>query len=69
MSAPRPRLSVSARQLGDALVATADHVHRQHVGGNVEREKLRWLASMVAATRPEVAREIVLRWGAPGEVA
>jgi hypothetical protein len=69
VSAPRPRESVTARQLGEALVATADHVHRQHLAGNVEREKLQWLASIVAATRPEVAREIVLRWGAPEEVA
>lgn len=68
MSAPAKRLATSKR-LGEALVATADHVHRQHLGGNVEREKLQWLASIVAAASPDIAREITLRWGAPEEVA
>lgn len=68
MSAPAKRLATSKR-LGEALAATADHVHRQHLGGNVEREKLEWLASTIAAASPEIAREIILRWGAPEEVA
>jgi hypothetical protein len=68
MSSPAKRLATS-RKLGEALVATADHVHRQHLGGNVEREKLQWLASMVAAADPAVAREIILRWGASEEAS
>lgn len=68
MSGPQKRLATS-RKLGEALVHTADHVHLQHLGGNVERQKLQWLASMVAATDPDVARAIILRWGDAGEVA
>jgi hypothetical protein len=68
MTAPAKRLATS-RTLGEALVATTDHVHRQHLGGNVEREKLQWLASIIAAADPDIAREIVLRWGAAEEAS
>jgi hypothetical protein len=61
--------SAGSRRLGDALVATADHVHRLHIGGNVEREKLQWLASIVAASGPDIAREIILRRGPSEDVA
>ena len=65
MSAPAKR-PTSTKALSEALVATADHMHD---GADREREKLWWLASIVAATRPDLARQIVLRWGAPNEVA
>lgn len=68
MTAPAKRLATS-RTLGEALVATADHVHRQHLGGNVEREKLQWLASVLAGAQPDLARQIIDRFGAAGEVA
>lgn len=60
---------VRSSKLGDALVAAADHQYRQYLGGNADREKLRWLASIVASAKPELAREIVIRWGDAGEVA
>jgi hypothetical protein len=66
MTAPQKR-PATARSLGESLVATADHMHPG--GESREREKLWWLASIVAATRPDLARQIVLRWGAPNEVA
>jgi hypothetical protein len=66
MSAAPEKRPVTARTLGESLVATADHMHD---GADREREKLWWLASIVAATRPDLARQIVLRWGTPDEVA
>jgi hypothetical protein len=65
MTAPQQRPG-TGRSLSQSLVATADHMHD---GENREREKLWWLASIVAATRPDLARQIVLRWGTPDEVA
>jgi hypothetical protein len=65
MTAPERR-PATARSLGESLVATADHMHP---GESREREKLWWLASIVAAARPDLARQIVLRWGKPEEVA
>ena len=62
MSAPGKR---PAGALSEALVAAADHMHD---GEGREREKLWWLASIVAAARPDLAREISLRWGGPREV-
>lgn len=55
--------SYPSARLDQALVATADHMYRQFVGGNADREKLRWLASAVATTSPDVARGIVARFG------
>jgi hypothetical protein len=65
MTAPQKR-PATARSLGESLVATADQMHP---GENREREKLWWLSSIVAASRPDLARQIVLRWGEPDEVA
>jgi hypothetical protein len=53
----------SASALGDALVATAELMSSD------DHEKLRWLASIVASTQPELARQIIVRWGPAGEVA
>lgn len=63
MSGPEKR---PAGALSEALVATADHMHD---GEGRDREKLWWLASIVAAARPDLARDIVFRWGAAEEVA
>jgi hypothetical protein len=65
----RAKHLATSRKLSEALVATADHVHRQHLGGNVEREKLQWLASMIAAADPNIARQIILQWGASEEAS
>jgi hypothetical protein len=48
-----------ASTLGDALVATAELM------SDDDHERLRWLASVVASTQPELARQIILRWGPP----
>jgi hypothetical protein len=45
--------------LGDALVATAELM------GGDDHERLCWLASIVASTQPDLARQIVQRWGPP----
>ena len=53
----------AASTLGDALASTASLM------GGDDRERLCWLASIVASTQPELARQIILRWGPAGEVA